>query len=123
MLISLAPPPVNFINLGFQGYRDVMLEDLKNARLLSRALEMSGYYEIVSDIHRPAKVSASKTVGAAVGAVDEEDAEFYEAGLPVVGFKWTDEFMQKNPHLEQRWMQTLLRAKGWIVSIPTTGVY
>lgn len=28
------------------------LDDLRNARLLSRALEKSGYYTVLSDIHR-----------------------------------------------------------------------
>jgi glutamate decarboxylase len=44
----------NFIHLGFEGYRAVALNDLKNARLLSRALEKSEYYTVLSDIHRKA---------------------------------------------------------------------
>lgn len=38
-------------------------------------------------------------------------------GLPVVSFKWSDEIVKKAPYLrgQQRLMQTLLRAKGWIV--------
>ena len=46
-----------FLHLGFGGYRAVALQDLKNARLLSRALENSGYYEVLSDVHRPASSS------------------------------------------------------------------
>jgi glutamate decarboxylase len=42
-----------FLHLGFAGYRAVALQDLKNARTLSRALEKSGYYEVLSEIHRP----------------------------------------------------------------------
>lgn len=42
----------NLIHLGFEGYRAVALDDLKNARLLSRALENCGYYTVLSDIHR-----------------------------------------------------------------------
>lgn len=75
----------NFLNLGFEGYKAIMQEDLKNARLLSRALEMSGLYEVLSDIHRPASATAS--VSKAVGISDELDAEAYMAGLPVVSFK------------------------------------
>ena len=41
-----------FLHLGFGGYRSIALQDLKNARTLSRALEKSGYYEVLSDIHR-----------------------------------------------------------------------
>lgn len=103
----------NFIHLGFEGYRQVALADLKNARLLSRALENSGLFTVLSDIHRPAKgllSSAKQTVG-----FDEENVENYVPGLPVVSFRFSDEFRQKNPDVEQRWVQTLLRAKGWIV--------
>ncbi|GAK67430.1 glutamate decarboxylase [Moesziomyces antarcticus] len=96
----------NFINLGFNGYRRVMQADLQNARLLARALERSGYYEVLSEIHQPASNP---------GAVDEHSAEAYRPGLPVVSFRWSQSFRERNPDLEQRWMQTLLRAKGWIV--------
>ena len=43
----------NFLHLGFRGYRDVALKDLQNARTLSRALEKTGFYTVLSDIHRP----------------------------------------------------------------------
>jgi len=38
----------------------------------------------------------------------------YES-LPVVAFRFSDEFQKENPDVEQKWIQTLLRAKGWIV--------
>lgn len=56
----------NFIHLGFEGYREVALDDLKNARLFSRALEGSKYYTVLSDIHR--KVDGTEQQ-------DEEDVE------------------------------------------------
>lgn len=59
----------NFIHLGFEGYRAVALDDLKNARLLSRALEKSGLFEVLSDIHRPVEGIAKGT------NFDEEDIE------------------------------------------------
>lgn len=102
-----------FLSLGFNGYKAVMENDLKNARLLSRALELSGKFEVLSDIHRPKKNLIASAADAVTG--DSESAEHYEAGLPVVAFKWTDEFQKKNPHLQQSWMQTLLRVKGYIV--------
>ncbi|KAJ1024137.1 hypothetical protein NDA16_002976 [Ustilago loliicola] len=115
----------NFINLGFDGYRSVMQADLQNARLLSRALEKSGYYEVLSEIHKPATsspVSAAgviKQAGAKLTShnreINEHSAESYRPGLPAVSFRWSESFRTRNPHLEQRWMQTLLRAKGWIV--------
>lgn len=36
-------------------------------------------------------------------------------GLPVVAFRFSDSFQEQYPEIEQRWIQTLLRAKGWIV--------
>ncbi|RDX48375.1 glutamate decarboxylase [Lentinus brumalis] len=103
----------NFVHLGFEGYRNVALQDLKNARLLSRALEKSGLFVVLSDIHRPVNgiVSAAQaTVG-----FDEEKVENYVPGLPVVSFRFSDDFKQKNPDVQQKWVQVLLRAKGWIV--------
>ncbi|TFK72542.1 glutamate decarboxylase [Pluteus cervinus] len=96
----------NFLNLGFSGYKRVALDDLKNARLLSRALEQTGYYKVLSDIHR--RVDSAK-------AVDEDNVESYEPGLPVVSFCFSDQFRQDHPEVQQRWIQTLLRVKGWIV--------
>jgi glutamate decarboxylase len=102
----------NFLHLGFQGYRDVALADLKNARTLSRALEKTGFYTVLSDIHRPAGCPAGIT---AVTDHLGEDVELYEPGLPVVAFRFSDEFQRKYPDIRQKWIQTLLRAKGWIV--------
>jgi glutamate decarboxylase len=99
----------NFLHLGFRGYRDVALKDLQNARTLSRALEKTGFYTVLSDIHRPLGC------GSATRSQDELDVEHYEPGLPVVAFRFSDEFQQKYPDIRQKWVQTLLRTKGWIV--------
>lgn len=61
----------NLIHLGFEGYRAVALDDLKNARLLSRALEGSKYFTVLSDIHRKVGASAIGSVKEAVGVDDE----------------------------------------------------
>ena len=68
----------NFVHLGFEGYRRVALDDLKNARLLSRALEKSGYYYVLSDAHR--QISDGNLTGIAKQAIgiDEEDVEVSE---------------------------------------------
>jgi len=103
----------NFVSLGFEGYRAVALDDLKNARLLSRALENCKYYTVLSDIHR---YDPARTLGATIkAAIDEEDVESYVPGLPVVSFRFSDEFQKQYPEIQQSWIQTLLRAKGWIV--------
>ena len=39
----------------------------------------------------------------------------YKPGLPVVSFRFTDDFSQQHPDIQQKWVQVLLRAKGWIV--------
>ncbi|EGG00836.1 uncharacterized protein MELLADRAFT_50291 [Melampsora larici-populina 98AG31] len=103
----------NFIQLGFEGYRGIALNDLSNARLLSRALERSGYYKVISDIHRK-KTDVGKPRDQTHGCTDAQYEEFVP-GLPVVAFCWTDEFKAKYPGLKQKWIQTLLRARGWIV--------
>jgi glutamate decarboxylase len=98
----------NLLHLGFEGYRAVAINDLKNARLLSRALENSGYYHVLSDIHRRVDSTFQSLKG-------DEDLEAYIAGLPVVSFRFSDDFQKKYPDVQQKWIQTLLRAKGWIV--------
>ncbi|KAK1222792.1 glutamate decarboxylase gad1 [Marasmius sp. AFHP31] len=105
----------NLIHLGFEGYRSVALSDLANARLLSRALERSGYYTVLSDIHRKLENTGSgAAIKDAVG-INDDDVESYEPGLPVVSFRFSDDFQKKYPEIQQKWIQTLLRAKGWIV--------
>ncbi|KAI6028315.1 glutamate decarboxylase [Pisolithus orientalis] len=98
----------SLIHLGFSGYRAVALADLKNARLLSRALERTGWYTILSDIHR-------RKPGFQGAAGDDDNPEVYLEGLPVVSFRFSDAFQQQYPEIQQKWIQTLLRAKGWIV--------
>ncbi|KAH9934900.1 glutamate decarboxylase [Fomitopsis serialis] len=96
----------NFLHLGYEGYKAVALDDLKNARLLSRALENTKLFTVLSDIHRPLKKGAT--------GFDEEDV-CYVPGLPVVSFRFSDKFKSDNPDVQQVWVQTLLRAKGWII--------
>ncbi|KAI0303395.1 glutamate decarboxylase [Multifurca ochricompacta] len=102
----------NFLHLGFEGYRKAALSSLKNARTLSRALERSGYYTVLSDIHRPLGGGTSPNPPR---SANEEDVELYEPGLPVVAFRFSDDFQKKHPNIQQKWIQTLLRTKGWIV--------
>jgi len=101
-----------FVHLGFSGYRSIALQDLQNARTLSRALENSGYYEVLSDIHRRA---SSSVVGDLKSSFNAGDVENYIPGLPVVSFRFSEAFRTQNPDVEQKWVQTLLRAKAWIV--------
>lgn len=116
-----------FLHLGFAGYRAIALQDLKNARTLSRALENMGYYEVLSDIHRP----VSSSILDVKLKMDQGDIEVcilmkefmsdadcsqnYTPGLPVVSFKFSEAFRANHPEVNQKWIQTLLRSKGWIV--------
>lgn len=80
--------------------------DLTKARILSRALEKSGLFTILSEIHVPDADAATK---------DDTDPTFYRPGLPVVSFRFTDAVKKQYPHVQQRWVQEQLRAIGWIV--------
>ncbi|GAA94495.1 hypothetical protein E5Q_01147 [Mixia osmundae IAM 14324] len=106
-----------FLSLGFDGYRTSALNDLANARLLSRALEASGYFKLISDIHRPATTvsGAVAEVSKAVGARPTDDVEYYVPGLPVVAFAFSDSFRKNNPDVDQAWVQHLMRQTGWVI--------
>ncbi|PKS09471.1 hypothetical protein jhhlp_004087 [Lomentospora prolificans] len=123
----------NLIHLGFNGYREVMENCLRNARLLSRSLEETGWYTVVSDIHRPVSSSKDKLKGflqkagdfklgdgsatskAMSGMFDEISSADYVAGLPVVAFRLSDKFMKEFPLVKQESVSQMLRAKQWII--------
>jgi glutamate decarboxylase len=104
----------NLIHLGFEGYRGIMENALANARLLSKALESSGWYRCVSDIHRP-KGQLEYKKGEIYEGKEGETSADYNAGLPVVAFTLTDEFHEKYPHVKQVSISNLLRAKQYII--------
>ncbi|KAJ4297851.1 glutamate decarboxylase gad1 [Kalmusia sp. IMI 367209] len=103
----------NLIHLGFTGYRSIMENTLANARLLSRALEHTGWYRCVSDIHRK-KGDHKYEKGKAQYDQGENSAD-YNAGLPVVAFTFTDDFKKDYPHLKEDAVSNLLRAKQYII--------
>lgn len=63
-------------------------------------------YTCLSDIHRVKPGNES---------LDVDDPERYIPGLPVVSFRFTDDFKKENPHIKQAAVSTLLRVKGWIL--------
>lgn len=103
----------NLIHLGFSGFQSIMENALANARLLSRALETTGWYRCVSDIHRKK--------GDLIYEKDKpqyeegEDSASYNAGLPVVAFALTDDFKKTYPHVKQESVSNLMRAKQYII--------
>ncbi|KAF9897960.1 hypothetical protein BX616_004701 [Lobosporangium transversale] len=106
----------NFVRLGREGYSSIIRNSLENARTLSFALEYSGYYDVISDMHRAKGVHGyERKTG--IEAVKEslKNMTDYNPALPVVAFKLTDEFKRKNPRVKQKSISTLLRARGWII--------
>lgn len=100
-------------HLGFNGYRSIMEGALANARLLSRALEATGWYRCVSDIHRRKGIYHYEPNVEAW--CDSERSDAYNAGLPVVAFTFSDEFKKEHPDIKQVSVSNLLRAKQYIV--------
>jgi len=105
----------NLIHLGFTGFQSIMENCLSNARLLSKALEASGNYVCVSDIHRKKGEFQFKGVKAPIFGKEDETSADYNAGLPVVAFRFSDEFRKAYPHLRQQSVSTLLRTKQYII--------
>lgn len=114
----------NLIHLGFNGYRNIMENCMKNARLLSNALEATGWYTCESDIHRRKgvftfdKAAIEQNVKAATG--DGDTTAAYNAGLPVVAFRLSDDFKKRYPHVKQVAVSNLLRAKQYIIPSKST---
>jgi glutamate decarboxylase len=117
---------------------------LSNARLLSKALEATGFYICLSDIHRPAPANSAtgavtervkeavtsaassafssddkgkkaETASTSAPHIGQETSTDYVAGLPVVAFRFSDEFKKEYPHLKQEKVSLMLRAKQWII--------
>lgn len=63
--------------------------------------------QVLSNIHKPLGTTKSlaQTVTESLVGVDEDDAEYYERGLPVVSFRFSDKFKAENPHVKQEWVQ------------------
>jgi len=105
----------NLIHLGFKGYRSIMENCMANARLLSKSLEATGWYTCVSDIHRKKGDHVFAGLQQAVFGSENETSADYNAGLPVVAFRFSDEFKKEFPHLRQDTISNLLRAKQYII--------
>lgn len=103
----------NLLHLGFTGYRSIMENALANARLLSRSLEATGWFECVSDIHR--KKGSFHYEKGAPAHLDSSDSSAYNAGLPVVSFRLSDNFKKQYSHIKQVAVSNLLRAKQYII--------
>jgi len=105
----------NLIHLGFKGYRQIMENCMSNARLLSKSLEATGWYTCISDIHRKKGEYTFKGGNEVVFSKDDETSADYNAGLPVVAFRFSDDFKKQFPHIKQVAVSNLLRAKQYII--------
>lgn len=105
----------NLIHLGFKGYQQIMENCMANARLLSKSLEATGWYTCCSDIHRKKGVYTFGGVKDIVFGKEDETSADYNAGLPVVAFRFSDEFKKEFPHIKQVDISNLLRAKQYII--------
>lgn len=111
----------NFLTFGREGYTKKFVSCLANARLLSNFLEGTGYYEVLSVIHRP--VSAEEKKKIYTRAHDPKvhhkskdlDNEDYMPGLPVVAFRFSDKFRQDYPDIPQAMVSLLLRNRQFII--------
>ncbi|TVY55867.1 Glutamate decarboxylase [Lachnellula cervina] len=105
----------NLIHLGFKGYQQIMENCMANARLLSKSLEATGWYTCCSDIHRKKGTFKFGGIQETVFGKEDETSADYNAGLPVVAFRFSDEFKKEFPHVKQVTVSNLLRAKQYII--------
>ncbi|KAF2453410.1 pyridoxal phosphate-dependent transferase [Lineolata rhizophorae] len=103
----------NLIHLGVNGFRQIVENALSNARLLSRVLEATGWYQCVSDIHRQ-KGHFGYDAGKPPFEGGDSSAE-YNPGLPVVAFRLSDAFKKQFPHVKQAAVSNMLRMKQYII--------
>lgn len=111
----------NFLHLGREGYTKIFYSCLQNARLLSEFLELSGYFECLSVIHKKIdKETQAKiyTKAHTEGHGHSHEAlvnEEFEPGLPVVAFRFSKEIREKYSVIPQSIFSLLLRNKGYII--------
>lgn len=88
---------------------------LKNARLLSNALEATGWFTCVSNIHRKKGELTFTGIKSAVTGSGDDSSAAYNAGLPVVAFRFSDAFKKEFPDIKQSSLSVLLRSKEYII--------
>lgn len=102
----------NLVALGKEGYCKYHGQSLTNSRILSLFLEATGYFDVLSDIHRK---RGHEGLEYKVKEDAHKDHDYYNPGLPVVSFKFSKEFEKEYPEIPQATIATMLRNKGYIV--------
>lgn len=102
----------NLVSYGREGFRDLHGSSLINARLLSKFLESTEYFHVVSDIHR---LKCNPSGEATPHDIICKDHERFVPGLPVVAFQFSEEFRKDYPEIPQEAVSTFLRMKGYII--------
>lgn len=111
----------NFLTFGREGYTKKFVSCLANARLLSRFLEATGYYEVLSVIHRPVSAAQKKEIYTRPHDPKTHhnskdlDNEDYMPGLPLVAFRFSEKFRKDYPDIPQAMVSLLLRNKQYII--------
>ncbi|KAG0341929.1 hypothetical protein BG004_005854 [Podila humilis] len=101
----------NFVRHGKEGYTSIMHSNFEYARKLSFALQRTGYYDVISDIHRLKGVFEHHRHHQTALAGNVE----YNPGSPCVAFKLNDKFREENPNVKQSAVSMVMRTRGWIV--------
>lgn len=108
------------VRYGFDGFYNTHAISLEHARFLSLFLENSDYFDVLSDIHRPRGYYFSKSgekyyKSGNVGELKGKPLSYFNDGLPVVSFTFTEEFKKKYPYIPQEAISSMLRDKGYII--------
>lgn len=105
-----------FLKLGRDGFRLVHENALKNARILSVFLENTGFFEVLSDIHRP-RGKLFSDIGDKPGDLDgvNKPLVHYNAGLPVVTFTLSRTFKKEHPEIPISAVSYMLRYHSYII--------
>lgn len=101
----------NLLTFGRDGYTEIFSNSINNARNLSFFLDQSEYFEVLSVIHKPAKEGTYTSNDVSGTRYNQK----FAPGLPVVAFRFSEEFRKEYPQIPQSILSLLLRNKGYII--------
>lgn len=105
----------NFVSLGKRGFMEHFGSSLYVARFFSHRLlnlpGLKGKFSVVSSIHESIKDNSVPREYEQY----REHPELYKPGVPLVAFRFSDEFMNTYPEIPQLLLSNMLRTRGWII--------